>query len=72
MNAKQFNGRTLYEGRELAGRDRLRMVLEDARIPLDIDRTLLPASAKHAEQVLVVLCDYLRKNKLSAAGQWFS
>ncbi len=51
MNAKQFNGRTLYEGRELAGHDRLRMVLEDARIPLDIDRTLLPASAKHAEQV---------------------
>ena len=27
------------------------MVLEDARIPLDIDRTVLPVSAKHAEQV---------------------
>ena len=35
----------------MAGHDRLRMVLEDARIPLDIDRTVLPVSAKHAEQV---------------------
>lgn len=51
MNAKQFDGRTPFEGQKLAAHDRLRMVLEDARIPLDIDRTLLPVSAKYAEQV---------------------
>jgi hypothetical protein len=51
MNTKQFDGRTSFEGQKLAGHDRLRMVLECARIPLDIDGALLPVSAMHAEQV---------------------
>jgi hypothetical protein len=50
ITSDQFNGRTSYQGRKLAGHDRLRLVLEDARIPLDIDGTLLPVIAEHVAQ----------------------
>jgi hypothetical protein len=35
----------------LAAHDRLRMVLAEAQIPVDIDPSLLPITARHAAQV---------------------
>jgi hypothetical protein len=51
MTKAEFDGRTEYQGRKLAGHDRLRMVLTEARIPIDIDPNLLPVTAQHATQV---------------------
>lgn len=50
MTKDQFDGRIPYQGRELAAHDRLRMVLEEARIPAAIDGSQLPVMARHAEQ----------------------
>ncbi len=51
MTKEQFDGRTEYQGRTLAAHDRLRMVLAEAQIPVDIDPSLLPVTARHAAQV---------------------
>lgn len=51
MTKEQFDGHTEYQGEILAGHDRLRMVLKDAQIPIDIDPSLLPVTAKYAAQV---------------------
>ena len=51
MTKNQFDGHNPYEDRDLAGHDRLRMVLEGARIPIDIDCSLLPVLAEYADQM---------------------
>jgi len=51
MTKEQFDGRTEYQGRALAGHNRLRMVLTEAQIPIDIDPSLLPVTAGHVAQV---------------------
>lgn len=51
MTKEEFDGRTEYQGRKLAAHDRLRMVLTEAQIPIDIDPDLLPVTARHAAQV---------------------
>jgi len=51
MTKEQFDSRTEYQGQTLAGHDRLRMVLTEAQIPIDIDPSLLPVTAKYAAQV---------------------
>lgn len=50
ITTDQFNGYSKYEGRKLAGHDRLRMVLKEADIPLEIDVTLLPVTARYVEE----------------------
>lgn len=46
MTKKQYEGKSPYQGRWLHAHDHLRTVLEDARIPTDIDATLLPVMAR--------------------------
>jgi hypothetical protein len=45
MTENQYKGKSEYRGRRLNTHDLLRKVLTDARIPIDIDPNLLPATA---------------------------
>jgi hypothetical protein len=51
MTKEQFDGRTEYQGRTLAGHDRLRMVLTESQVPIGIDPSLLPVAARYVAQV---------------------
>jgi len=50
MSKDQYQGKRAYRGRKLAAHDRLRILLKDAQIPVGIDASLLPVTARFAAQ----------------------